>query len=135
MCGGRLFVEHAQAIYYMIWMSLYISFIPNKWVCGGPLNVQDMENEFGSVSRSVCVCVFAMTNYSISLYLTTFEPKSINIHLNASTTSAEWMLTSEYYIIVQHRKTHLYSICHLVHVDDCWKFTTWLLVSPSQFAS
>lgn len=30
--------------------------------------------------------VFAMTNYSISLYLTTFEPKSINIHFNACTT-------------------------------------------------
>lgn len=42
----------------------------------------------------VCVCangfscvesIFAMTNYSISLYLTTFEPKSINIHFNACT--------------------------------------------------
>lgn len=33
--------------------------------------------------------IFAMTNYSISLYLTTFEPKSINIHFIACTTFGE----------------------------------------------
>lgn len=65
-----------------------------------------------------CVeCVFAMTNYSISLYLTTFEPKSINIHFNACTTFGEvtdttriWSLS--YVIVVVVVSDGLFSFYH-----------------------